>query len=310
MENKLRQWLFVAVLGVALPGILLNILPQKQIPEQQPETKLEETSTEETIRLLMPDGSVSELALESYVTCVVLAEMPADFEIEALKAQAVLARTYALKRHKEMDKHAGAVCTEASCCQGYCPVSAYQGDILSLEKVRNAVAATQGQVLTYGGELIEATYFSCSGGWTEDASAVWGADVPYLQATESPGEEQCKHYTSTTVLDQQACLRKLGLSAHKLTISDIRYTDGGGVETVSLCGQSFTGVELRQLLGLKSTAFRMNVVGDSVIITAKGYGHRVGMSQYGADAMAVGGSNYEQILAHYYKGTVLTEDFR
>lgn len=262
------------------------------------------------ISVLMSDGKIREMELDTYLTEVVLREMPADFEAEALKAQAVVARTYALRRAESSTKHTGAaVCTDSTCCQGYISEADYLdhgGTKKQLEKVRLAVIATSGQVLTYQGKLAEATYFSCSGGMTEDAKAVWGSAVPYLQAVKSPGEEKATHYTDTVSFTTSEFAKKLGFNTANIPekwIEAITYTDGAGVDTIKICGKTYKGTQIRSLLGLRSTAFVITIVGDTVSITTKGFGHRVGMSQYGADAMAVQGSDYKKILSHYYAGT-------
>ena len=258
------------------------------------------------------DGSKTEMNLDAYLVGVVLAEMPASFETEALKAQAVVARTYALRRKEKGGKHSKAtVCTDSGCCQGYLSEEKYldkggQQDLLS--KVKDAVNATAGEVLLYDGALIDATFFSCSGGRTEDAKAVWGADVPYLQSTDSPGEEGATHYvdTETFTLDEFGQLLGAKLTGSTQNwIGEITYTEGGGVDTIFICDQEYKGTAVRQKLGLRSTAFVISIVGSTVTVTTKGYGHRVGMSQYGADAMAVQGKSYAEILAHYYKDTEL-----
>ena len=293
--DRLRGWIFAMTLGVILPGVLLRVLPaqQEEITQEPPAPK------QQMVQVFMEDGSVSTVELETYVMGVVAAEMPESFEIEAMKAQAVLARTYALKRMQAGDKHPeGFLCAKSSCCQAYNPETL-------TDRVKSAVEETSGMILTYENQLIEATYYSCSGGLTEDAAAVWGQDVPYLRSVESPGEEHASHYVTTTKLSVEEFYDLLGADATQGFQSDITYTDGGGVASVRIGGKTFTGVQLRQLLGLKSTAIRMSMVGDQVIITTKGYGHRVGMSQYGADAMAATGSDFKKILSHYYPGTVL-----
>ena len=261
------------------------------------------------LSVLMDDGAVQTMDLDAYITGVVLAEMPADFEIEALKAQAVVARTYALRRYEENVKHSSAsVCTNAACCQGYTSEDDYlqAGKTLEdLEKIRQAVQDTKQNVLMFRGGLIEATYFSCSGGQTEDASAVWGSDVPYLQAIQSPGEEKATHYTDTvyyTFAEFQKLLGEKFSQEPAKWFGGVTYTDGGGVKTMHICGKQYTGTHLRRILGLRSTAFTVEISGNSIKITTKGYGHRVGMSQYGADAMAVNGSHYQEILEYYYQG--------
>jgi stage II sporulation protein D len=177
-----------------------------------------------------------------------------------------------------------------------------------VDKVRRAVADTDGVVLRYEGRLIDATYFSCSGGSTEDAVAVWGQDVPYLQAVDSPGEENAPRYTDSVTFTASELAGKLGIENRGDPagwFSEMTYTDGGGVAAMSVRGKSFTGTQLRAKLGLRSTAFSVEVRGKHIVITTQGFGHRVGMSQYGAQAMAKTGADYAQILTHYYTGAEL-----
>lgn len=307
------------MLGAVVPAAILRIA-EKYIPEKEkPILESVQTATttvpqqDEFSICVVIDGQNCQLELEEYITGVVLAEMPASFEPEALKAQAVVARTYALKRSVTSGKHPdNGVCTDPGCCQAYIAPAEYilENDIAFLDKASNAVRDTSGQVLTYEDALIEATYFSCSGGRTEDAQAVWGQEIPYLISVESPGEERAKHYVDTVSFSIKEFCVLLGLERFDYEdkwIGPISYTAGGGIDTIHLCGQEYTGTELRQKLGLRSTAFSITAVGDTVTITTKGFGHRVGMSQYGAEAMAVGGESYETILAHYYPGTKLEQ---
>lgn len=325
MKKQYAELLLVFLLGVLLPWILFSTVrevtagkpeQQTQLPAQTQATVATEPTVTESVTpvpemyklpILMGDGSLREMALETYLVGVVLGEMPADFAPEALKAQAVVARTYALKRHIYGGKHDGdAVCADARCCQAYMAEADYLaagGRQEMVDKVCQAVLDTQGQVLTYNGSLIDATYFSCSGGRTEDAMAVWGAEVPYLKATDSPGEESAAHYTDTVTFTTEEL--RTALSAPGVNIGAVTYTEGGGVDTIEIGGVAYKGTTLRQKLGLRSTAFVITVVGTTVTVTTKGYGHRVGMSQYGADAMAVLGKTYEEILQHYYQGTAL-----
>jgi stage II sporulation protein D len=140
---------------------------------------------------------------------------------------------------------------------------------------------------------------------TEDALAVWGTDIPYLQATASPGEENAKHYIDTVTMPITEFMAVLSLESdetERLRIEKISYTAGGGIEMVTILGQEIKGTTLRKKLDLNSTAMLLSVVGDSVTITTKGNGHRVGMSQYGANAMALDNALYQEILKHYYTG--------
>lgn len=320
MRPLLKDMFTALFMGLILPGALLNladfVMDVREEPVPIQETVSEETEPE-TVSIPMylrkSDGTTVQMDMDAYLTGVVLAEMPADFEMEALKAQAVAARTYTRKAYETGGKHGnGSVCTNPACCQAYIPEERYLeqgGTQEGLDKVRRAVLETSGYVLTYEGELIEATYFSCSGGSTEDAAAVWGTDFPYLQAVASPGEENAAHFTDTVTFTPNEFRNALGalLSGNPGTwFEAVTYTEGGGVASMTISGESYSGTQLRSLLGLPSTNFTVTA-GENIIITTHGYGHRVGMSQYGADAMAVTGSTYQAILAHYYPGAVLTK---
>ena len=170
------------------------------------------------------------------------------------------------------------------------------------------MTATAGQVVCYEGELILATYFSCSGGITESAAAVWGKDYPYLQSVESPGEEAARFHTDSVLIPKEEFTRLLNLpESAELSFGEPNYTEGGGVRALEISGTTFSGTELRTLLNLRSTAFTLEDTGDHIRISTKGYGHRVGMSQYGAEAMAQTGHTWQQILGHYYPGTNVVE---
>ena len=320
MKRKHREILLAVILGLLVPGVLFWVMDKSPKPDievveasvEPTETVGEPVDAVKLLPVLMPNGSVEQMPLEDYITCVLLAEMPSEFEPEALKAQAVAARTYTLKRQQAGNKHdTAAVCTKASCCQAYCPEEDFlvSGESnAALKKMKDAVMSTAGQVLTYDGALIEATYFSCSGGRTEAAVAVWGSDIAYLQAVDSPGEENATHYVDTVSFTLQEFADKLGVKLSGNWLGKITYTDGGSVDTIAIGTQEFTGTQMRQKLGLRSTAFAISPVGNTVTITTKGFGHRVGMSQYGAEAMAVQGKTYKEILAHYYPGTTLQFD--
>lgn len=322
MRSIWKDILTALFMGMIAPGIMLNLAagianaPAEAEPEAV-ETTAPYTGTEkiaEQLPVLLRDetGSVTEMGMEDYLVGVVLAEMPVSFESEAMKAQAVVARTYALKAYITGGKHGdSSVCTNSVCCQGYITESAYLengGKTEGIAKIRGAVFETFGAVLTYQGELIEATYFSCSGGCTEDAAAVWGTEFPYLQAVSSPGEEQAAHFTDTAVFTAQEFQHALGAALPGNPngwFGNVTYTRGGGVETMEIGGKTYSGTQLRTLLGLRSTAFSVTAEENQVTVTTRGFGHRVGMSQYGADAMAVAGGDYLEILEHYYQGAVV-----
>ena len=312
-----RDILIAFVAGVILPAVLVRAgVALRATPRADPEpvalTEPLQTRWDCEILFLKDDGTVVPVELEEYLVGAVLGEMPASFEQEALKAQAVAARTYAWKAFQTRGRHSdGAVCGDYACCQAYISPENYldKGGLhQNVDKIRLAVYATAGQVLTYEGELIEATYFSCSGGRTEDAVAVWGSDFPYLRSVESPGEEEAAWFTDEEIFSRSELESALGVSLEgdpTAWFGEMTYTAGGGVKTIRIADRLFPGTKLRGILGLRSTAFSVRIEGDAVVFTTRGYGHRVGMSQYGADAMARSGEDYARILAHYYPGTEL-----
>lgn len=317
-QQTVRQVLLSLLTGLVLPALLLAAAVYLRPGETAPPDATAPTAppptappVHTTLHVQLGE-QVTVMPLSDYLLGVVLAEMPTDFEDEAIKAQTVVSATYALRREENGSAHPGAaVCTSPGCCQAYKDPEAFLaqgGSEQQLERVQNLIAQVGGQVLTYDGDLIEATFFSCSGGYTEDAVAVWGGDVPYLQAVPSPGEEFSRHYTDVTVFTAEDFAARLGIDpagSPETWFSPPSYTEGGGIDTVTIGGVVFTGRQLREKLGLKSTDIEFAPDASSVTVTTHGYGHRVGMSQYGAQAMALSGSTYDEILAHYYPGTAL-----
>lgn len=325
MKSILAQVLQSVAMGTVIPGLLFSAVKTEQAvrPEKDPVAQVQESSpgdkTEEhqvqpvsvTVPVLKSDGKRVELDLEDYICRVVLGEMPASFEVEALKAQAVAARTYTLRCCLGGSKHEDdAVCTDSKCCQAYCEPEGYirnGGTYDNVRKVFEAVLQTAGQVLYYEDTLIMATYFSSAGNATEDAKAVWGNSFPYLTTVASPeGDDRFNgEKLSFTAKEFQD---KLGVTLKgkpESWFGAVTYTVGGGVDQIRIGGKLYKGTVLREKLGLRSTDFSVTTSDAGVTFTTNGYGHRVGMSQYGADAMAATGSNYEQILLHYYTGTRL-----
>ena len=324
MKTLWKELVVAIFMGIVVPGVLLGVATSLEPPRLETEITTDpmlqiptEAPTDATVPAMMvpilTGQGVVEMELDEYLTGVVLGEMPVSFELEAQKAQAVVARTYTMRAWYRGGRHDGAaVCTDSTCCQSYRSPADHMatgGTQQDVERIRGAVEATHGQVLMYGGELIEATYFSCSGGSTEDAVAVWGTDYPYLKAVDSPGEEDATHYTDTVVFTPAQFEKAMGLDLPGSPSSWFgltTYTTGGGVATMEIGGTSYKGTTLRSKLGLRSTVFTVSTSENRITITTKGFGHRVGMSQYGADAMAVLGSSYREILSHYYQGTTLT----
>lgn len=308
--NLLKQLFQSLTVGLILPGLLFSSAGKGQADVEFPNPEEQaKPATEIWIPVLKKDGRLVAMELEHYISRVVLGEMPASFDMEALKAQAVAARTYTLQCIEDGERHNGAVCTDYRCCQTYMEPEDYvgnRGTQKHVDKVFDAVAQTDGQVLTYKGKLICATYFASAGGVTEDAREVWGEGYPYLISVESPessvydGEKV--HVTAAKFQD------KLGITLSgpaQSWLGPVSYTIGNGVDHLWIGGKKFSGLELRRIFGLRSTVFTITADSTGVTFQTTGYGHRVGLSQHGADALADQGYDYEQILAHYYRGTTL-----
>lgn len=268
-------------------------------------------------------GEVKELRLDEYLTGVVAAEMPAAFEEEALKAQTTAARTYTLYQmaHGSGGKHdSGAdLCDDPGCCQAYLTEERLRqnwgdGAEENLQKIRAAEEATDGYAILYDGVPILAAFHSSSADGTEDAAAAWSASVPYLQRVESPeSEETVPNYRSTVSFTEEE-FRKIILAAKPEAqldgdaagwIDGITRDSSGYVSSVSVGGVTMRGVELRRLLGLRSACFRVRAAEGLLTFTTRGYGHGVGLSQYGANALAQEGKSWQEILQWYYTGVTV-----
>lgn len=263
------------------------------------------------------EGVTRTMAIDEYLCGVVSAEMPASFEKEALKAQAVAARSYAMYRKKNPSPdHLDAdVCTDFSHCKAYKnpneQVEIWGEDAEKFSgKINSAVYETSGEVITYNGEVALAVFHSqSSGGRTENSSDVWGGNIPYLVSVESHGEENAPNFYSTVSVSFAEFQSKLKekypdiLIESTADIGQPQLSEGGNVNSIAIGGKSIKGKEIRTLFDLRSSCFRIITDGEKITFEVTGYGHGVGMSQYGANTMAQEGYNYIQILTHYYSGT-------
>ena len=279
----------------------------------------------DTIKLLHVDtGEIEELPLDTYLLGVVSAEMPANFEQEALNAQALVARTYTIYSIvHSVGKHGDAdICDDSGCCQAWISKEDRMARWDETERENNwrkieiAVNTTAGKIITYNGEVIDAFFHSNSGGTTEAPVNVWGGtNYPYLQSVETAGEDAYSQYSSEVVLTKEEFQNKILAKHSDFTIDYsqtnciqiLEYTESGRIKTIKIGNLNLSGVEVRTLLGLRSANFEVSIDGDNIKFAVKGYGHGVGMSQTGADSMAKQGSNYEEIVKHFYTGVEITE---
>lgn len=294
-------------------GQIINNNVEKSVNTEY--TNVDNTSTNKTtnssvseITVYRSNGSVINLNMTDYLIGVVSSEMPASFNLEALKAQSVLARTYALKA-----KQTGKKLTDTVSTQSYIDIDQMKnkwGNSFNTyyNKIKNAVENTNGEYLSYNGNYIEALYHSTNNGKTESSLDVFGNYYPYLISVSSEYDKNASSYLRTINMPLDTISNKLGLSLNNdSVISILSYTDGGNIKEININGNNFSGKKVRELLGLRSADFDISISDNNANITTRGYGHGVGMSQYGANGMANAGYGYKDILSHYYPGTTLTK---
>lgn len=270
-----------------------------------------------TIKLLHSDtNQIEEMDFDTYLYGVVSAEMPASYEIEALRTQAIVARTYTIYKIKNGSKHEGAhICDSPFCCQAWISkenrMARWEDDKKEeyWAKIVDAVDSTSGKYITYNGEPINAFFHSNSGGMTEMPINVWGGSFPYLQVVSTAGEESYSGYSSEVEISKDELIQKMleKYSNFQINFDEVNciqildLTESGRVKTMKIGNVSLSGVEARNIFGLKSAMFSFEIVGDTIKFKVTGYGHGVGLSQNGSDALAKQGFNYEQIIKYYYK---------
>lgn len=313
----------VLVVSFAIPSIL--VLPfssekaNGKLTENLENPKISKLPAVEVAVYRNNTKKIESLPLEQYVVGVVAAEMPATFEEEALKAQALAARTF-IVRHlvngSGPDVPKGANVTDTIMDQVYLDNDELRKEWdkdynRNLKKITKAVKATEGKILTYNGQPIDAMFFSTSNGFTENSEDYWANAIPYLKSVTSPWDKKSPKFHNQTIKTVQEFEKELGvkISNNRNIGTIISKTKGNRVAKVNISGKKFTGREVREKLGLKSTDFSWERKGDKIVITTEGNGHGVGMSQYGANGMAQEGKNYLDIVKHYYQGVqVATAD--
>lgn len=244
-----------------------------------------------------------ELDLEEYIIGVVAGEMPASFHEEALKAQAIAARSYALYKINTSNASYDLVTDITN--QVYITNSQMQEKWQEdynyyYDKIKKAVSDTKNLVMEYDGEVISAYYFAMSNGSTEDVSLVFGENRDYLNSVDSSWDENVKNFEVTVEINKEDFCNKLNIDCSNIVINNINRSSTGRINTININNKEFKGTDIRSLLGLRSTDFDIKIT-ETIQITTRGYGHGVGMSQYGANEMAKSGYNYEEILKHYYQ---------
>lgn len=304
----------IVILIIAVPTFIVKLpfgMTEEKPVVPEEETKQEsvniaDDSLEVSVERL-DSNEIEKIPLEKYVISVVASEMPADFKDEALKAQAVAARTYIINHLQKQDDPDATVTdsTEHQVYKNEAELQAQWGEDFSwkMDKITSAVLETKGEVITYNDEPITPTFFSMSNGYTEDAEAYWGNELPYLKSVESKWEASHPNFKEQVIVSFQDISDKLAIDLEvgeqpALTMSR---TASNRVKELTINEQTFTGKEVREKLNLRSNDFAVKQQNDHFIFTTKGYGHGVGMSQYGANGMAKDGKTYTDILNHYYQ---------
>ncbi len=276
-----------------------------------------------TIKLLhKKTNEIETVAIDDYLCNVVSAEVPAEYELEALKAQAIVARTYTIYKINNKKHDNADICDDSTCCQAWVDKETRfarweeSKRETNWNKIREAVISTEGKIITYQNQPINAFFHANSGGKTEMPINVWGGTgLPYLQVVETAGEEGYSQYASEVAFSNDELINKLKSKYKDITIDFnnqeeikiLQYTDSGRVKTIKFGNHELSGVETRTILGLKSTNFEITRVDGKIKFTVKGYGHGVGMSQTGADTLAKQGKNCEEIIHHFYKNVEIKE---
>ena len=333
--KKILAYVLIFVLVCFLIPVVLTKKTGKQVNtniyvNEQNNSEVAENTAEynynkyNTIKLLhTKTQEIEEIKLDEYLYGVVSAEMPASFEKEALKAQAVVARTYTIyKIENNEGKHGEAnICDDSGCCQAWISKEDRftKWEEASREanwnKIVEAVESTKGKYITYEGKPINAFFHSNSGGKTETTLNVWGGSgYPYLQSVSTSGEDAYTQYKSEVTLTKEGFINKIKekYSDFEIDFNDekcisiLEYTEGNRVKKIRIGNKEFSGVEIITLIGLKSANFNIEIKGDNIYFSVVGYGHGVGMSQTGADSMAKAGKNYEEIIKHFYTGVEIS----
>lgn len=242
--------------------------------------------------------------LENYVIGVVAAEMPASFSFEALKAQAVAARTFAYNKISNNILNYDELVNDKG--QAYISVDEMKDKwkdsfANNYDKISKAVLDTKGEIITYNDKPIMSYYFSVSNGKTEESSNVF-SNQPYLLSVDSSWDINSKEYEKNMYMSKEEILKKLGINDNDLRISNIEHNSSNRIKSININGVLYSGIDIRKKLGLRSTDFSFDLEENQVKIKTNGYGHGVGMSQYGANYLANQGKNYKEIIKYYYNG--------
>ena len=319
MKKIVVRWVCVMLATFLVPFCMKSAVPPEENGGGTATPTDPSPRAGDTIRVYFPDrDETREMSLRDYIVGVTAAEMPVSFAHDALCAQALASLTYALyqREHPKNELAGGAeISTDPAVYQAFWTVEEMRdrwGDDFedSYEKICRAVDEVIGFEIVYEDEPVAAAFHAISPGRTESAENVWGAQIPYLVSVESAGDSVSPKYRSSLTVNAKELKAKLGLETEEAPedwFGEPEYSEAGTLLSAEIAGKTFTGQELRKILGLQSAAFTVDCDGDTFTFSVKGYGHGVGLSQYGADYYARQGLTWREILAHYYPGTSVAE---
>ena len=305
----MKKMLFLTIIIIAVPSFFILLYYKEPIiKELKKEIKQEENNV--TIRVNQTSkNQIVEVDLEDYVRGVIAGEMPISFDIEALKAQAVAARTYAVRRINK-NKQYDVVDTVMN--QVYLDNDTLKKRWNSnydkyISKINEAVSSTRGEYVDYNGNYADTLFFSTSVGNTENSEEIFGTKVAYLQSVSSEWDKEVSPvYEEKNVFTRETFCKKLNLNdCSKIYVTVLNETSTGRIKNIKINNKQFTGSEVAYYLGVRSNYFYISIENNNVVVLTRGFGHGVGMSQYGAEGMANNGYSYKEILEHYYKGTTI-----
>lgn len=314
LPHSWRRLIMLSIFGLVIVTVLIPSLitapffkgGDPSALDHEAPYSIEEIPSDVMVSVLrMKSDEIEDVPLETYVTRVLASEMPAEFEMEALKAQAVVARTYIVSHllHKQETEISDT--TDHQVYRNEQELRELWGEDFhyKMERLTKAVAATKGKILTYKQLPITAAYFSTSNGYTENSEDYWENDIPYLRSVESPWDEDSPKYLDQKILPLQEVseILEIPLQSHSNISIKMDRTESGRVKQLRINDHSFSGREIREKLQLNSNDFTIEQKDDHFVFTTRGFGHGVGMSQYGANGMAKEGKNYQEIVHHYYQ---------
>lgn len=306
----MKKMLALTIIFIAVPSFFILTDLKEEINYQIKEEKIENNNNDITIKVKQINkNKIIEINIEEYVKGVIAGEMPISFDIEALKAQAVAARTYALRRINKNNTYDVVDTVMNQVYKDDEKLKQEWGNNYNkyLEKITTAVIETKGEYVDYNGTYADTLFFSTSVGNTENSEEIFGTKVSYLQSVSSEWDSEVSPvFEEKNTFTRDTFCKKLNLNdCSKIYVTILDETSTGRIKKIKINNKTFTGSDAAYYLGVRSNYFTIYIENNNVVVLTKGFGHGVGMSQYGAEGMSKNGYTYREILEHYYQGTTI-----